>query len=436
MDNVPEKDPYAFSAKLYFPKCAFAYLISIITTGAYLAKLTTAIGISDGMTAILSSIGNLACFFQFAAIPLSHRKSSKYPVIILTTVNQLLYSFLYFIPFMGFSVAVNSAIFFTCILSSMIMSQMSGPLSVSWFFGLMRPEERGAFSGINQMVSHVCGLSFSFAASIIADKFTEAGNLEGMFITFSITILVLNALHFITLFIAKEKPRTATYEKSTMLADFKKLLKIRSLRKYLTFSLIYAVAAATASPFFGTYQIHELGLSMTQITVISTVTAVSALLFLPIFGNYARHHTLAQTMKIGLPIMTAAYVFIVFCTPENGMLMFILYWIVATFGCAAFSLGIDAILFEMVEEEQRTTAIAMKNIIAGPLGFLTTTALTPLLSYIQSNGNSLFGIKIYGQQLFALFAMILMSVSCIMFFNFAKSHNPLRQHGDEVKDRV
>ena len=72
MENVAKKDPYAFSAKLYFPKCAFAYLISIITTGAYLAKLTTTIGISDGMTAILSSIGNLACFFQFAAIPLSH----------------------------------------------------------------------------------------------------------------------------------------------------------------------------------------------------------------------------------------------------------------------------------------------------------------------------------------------------------------------------
>ena len=434
MENVPKKvkDPYAFSAKMYFPKCALAYLISIITTGAYLAKLTTAIGISDGMTAVLSSIGNLACLFQFASIPLSHRSASKWPVIVLTTLNQLMYSFLYLIPFMGFSVAVNSAIFFACILSSMIMNQVSGPLTVNWFYGLMKPEERGTFSSINQMVSHVFGLSFSFAASIVADKFTEAGNIEGMFITFSITILVLNILHFFSLFITKEKPRQSPSQKSSMLSDFKALLGYKGLRKYISFSVVYTIAASTASPFFGTYQIKELGLSMTEITVITTVTAISALLFLPIFGNYARRHTITQTMKIGLPIMAAAYVFIIFCTPENGLWMFILYWIVATFGCAAFSLGTEAIFFELVEPEHRTSAIAMKSIIAGPIGFLTTTALTPLLSYIQSNGNSIFGIRIYGQQVFALIALIIYSISCVMFFNFCKTHTPIRQHGDDI----
>lgn len=438
MDNVPKKpkDPYALSAKLYFPKCALAYLISIITTGVYLAKLTTTIGISDGMTAVLSSLGSLACFFQFASIPLSHRSSSKGAVVVLTTLNQLLYSFLYLIPFMGFPVAVNSAIFFACILSSMVMSQVSGPLSVSWFYGLMRPEERGAFSGINQMISHICGLSFSFAASIVADKFTEAGNLKGMFLTFSVAILVLNVAHFAVLLMAKEKPRTVTVEKRSIIFDFKTLLKIRPLRKYLVFSIVYAIGAAAASPFFGTYQIRELGLSMTEITIISTVTAVSAIAFLPIFGNYARRHSLTASMKIGLPIMALAYIFIALCTPKNGLIMFIIYWIVATFGCAAFSIGTDAILFEMVAEDQRTTAIAMKNIIAGPLGFLTTTALTPLLNYIQSNGNTIFGIHIYGQQLFSVFSMIILGIACIMFFNFAKTHNPVHQHGDEIKDRI
>ena len=436
MDNAVKKDPYAFSAKLYFPKCAFAYLISIITTGAYLAKLTTTIGISDGMTAILSSIGNLACFFQFAAIPLSHRPSSKGSVILLTTLNQLLYSFLYLIPFMGFSIAVNSAIFFACILSSMIMSQMSGPLTVSWFFGLMRPEERGSFCGINQMVSHISGLSFSFAASYLADKFTESGNLNGMFLTFSITILVLNALHFVTLVMAKEKRREVTKENISMISEIKELLKIKTLRIYLIFSLLYAVAGCAANPFFGTYQIRELGLSMTQITVISTVTAVAAIIFLPLFGNYARRHSLTKTMLIGLPFIMISYVFILFCTPANGMIMFIIYWIVYTFGCAAFSLGIDAILFEMVDEKHRTSAIAMKNILAGPLGFLTTTALTPLLAYIQNNGNSIFGIHIYGQQLFAIFTMIIHFIAILIFIKFAKLHNPQKQYGEEVKDRI
>ena len=175
---------------------------------------------------------------------------------------------------------------------------------------------------------------------------------------------------------------------------------------------------------------------MMEITVISTIMAFSAILFLPIFGNYARRHTLTITMKIGLPIIVFSYVFILFCTPANGMIMFILYWVIYTLGCAAFSLGTDAIIFEMVDEKHRTTAIAMKNIIAGPLGFLTTTALTPLLSYIQNNGNKIFGLNIYGQQLFALFAMVIMGIACLLFFSFSKTHTPEKQHGDEVKDRI
>ena len=225
-------------------------------------------------------------------------------------------------------------------------------------------------------------------------------------------------------------------EKTSMISDFKYLSKNKNLRKYISFSLVYTIASSTAIPFFGTYQVRELGLSMTQITIISTVTAVSAILFLPIFGNYARHHTITKTMMIGLPIMTFAYIFIAFCTPKNGFVMFILYWIVATFGCAAFSLGIEAIFFELVDESHRTAAIAMKNIIAGPLGFLTTTALTPLLNYIQNNGNMIFGIKIYGQQLFGIIAFLVFGISCVMFFNFAKSHTPIRKHGDEGKDGI
>lgn len=429
MENTlgKEKNPYAGSVKLYIPACAIVYLISLITSGAYLAKLTTTIGISDGMTAILSSIASLACLFQFVSIPLSHRARSKGTVIVMATFNQLLYSFLYLVPFLGFSVAINSAIFFLCILSSMALNQISSPLSISWFYGMMRPEERGSFASINQIVSYLCGFAFSFAASVVADKFTAAGNVSGMFLTFAVTILVLNVIHFTLLFIAKEKPRAPVLEKRSVLADFKELLKIKSMRKYLLFSVVNTIGASVVNPFFGTYQIRELGLSMTQVTVMTTVTSVSAVLFLALFGAFARKHTLIRTMKIGYPITVLSYLFIVFCTPQNGMLMFILYYVIYAFGNAAFSLGNEAIPLEIAEEEYHTATLAMKNAIAGPIGFLTTTALTPLLAYIQKNGNSFLGISIYGQQLFAIVAMVILSISCLLFFSFARTHVPVHQ---------
>jgi len=430
------KDPYAFSRTMYYPKCAFAYLISIITTGAYLAKLTTAIGISDGMTGMLSSLASLACFFQFASVPLSYRKSSKGTVIFLTTLNNLLYSVLYMIPFMGLTTMANSAIFFICILSSMIMNQISAPLVANWFLGITRPEYRGTFLGINSVISNVCGLIFTFIASMVADNFTKSGNLEGMLITFSITILVLNILHFITLLLAKEKPRRTCKKCDSVIRSFKILIKNKVYRKYLLFFIVYSISQAIAVPFFGTYQIRELGLSMTKVTVIMTISSISAILFLSIFGNYARRHSLAQTMKIGLPMIALSNIFIILCTPKNGMIMFILYYIVYNLGFSAFSLGTDPIVLEMVEEKHHTSAIAIKNVIAGPLGFLTTTLLTPLLNYIQGNGNVIFGIHIYGQQLFAIIAMAVMTVSSIMFYKFARLHTPITEYGSEVKDRI
>ena len=55
----------------------FEYLISILISGAYLAKLTTTIGITDGMTAVLSSIASLAAMFQAVSIFLVHKTPEK-----------------------------------------------------------------------------------------------------------------------------------------------------------------------------------------------------------------------------------------------------------------------------------------------------------------------------------------------------------------------
>ena len=95
-----------------------------------------------------------------------------------------------------------------------------------------------------------------------------------------------------------------------------------------------------------------------------------------------------------------------------------------------------AILFEMVEEEHQTSAIAIKNILSGPLAFLTTTVLSTLLNHIQKNNNTIFGLKLYGQQFLAIIAIVVMGISCLLFFNFAKSHTPIRQHIDELNNNL
>lgn len=54
--------------------------------------------------------------------------------------------------------------------------------------------------------------------------------------------------------------------------------------------------------------------------------------------------------------------------------------------------------------EQRTVALSVRNTIYGLTGFLTVTAVSPLLSYIQSSGNRFCGIPVYAQQVLSVIA--------------------------------
>lgn len=419
--EIPKKEtsPYAFSEKMYVLQCALAYFISIITTGAYLAKLTTTIGISDGMTAILSNIASLACLFQLLSIPISHKKTFKRSVITTVFIAQVLLGFLYLIPFFGFSSGVNSALFFICIFFSYIFTQISGPLKFTWFMSLPSPERKGSFQSVVQMFSHATGLAFSFTASFLLDYFTETGNTEAMFITFTTVIMVLSVLNFITLSVSKEKPRPPM-PKASVFGDVKSVLKQKGFPIYVLMYTLYCTGINMTSAFLGTYQVKELGLSMVQISTISAINAVSAIAFLAFFGNFARRRGLIKSICTGFPIYALGYLFITFTNPSNGFVMLILYNVICTFGSAGIVVGIEPILFDTIPEEYRTTALSVKNFVAGIASFLTTLAATLLLNHIQSSGNKIFGINMYAQQLFAIITCALLLTSMMLFRAYAK----------------
>ena len=56
MDTTVEKDIYKTSRGLHIIEAAVEYFITILIGGAYLAKLTDAVGISDAMTGIFDGV--------------------------------------------------------------------------------------------------------------------------------------------------------------------------------------------------------------------------------------------------------------------------------------------------------------------------------------------------------------------------------------------
>jgi hypothetical protein len=88
--QIQENDIYKKSRVMYIIEAALEYFIGLLVAGAYLARLTSSIGIPDHITGILSSITSLGCTFQLIAILWASKRKVKKTVIILHSLNHLL----------------------------------------------------------------------------------------------------------------------------------------------------------------------------------------------------------------------------------------------------------------------------------------------------------------------------------------------------------
>ena len=85
--------------------------------------------------------------------------------------------------------------------------------------------------------------------------------------------------------------------------------------------------------------------------------------------------------------------------------MFILYYLLHGIALGGINSALTNLIFEYIPSESSADALAVTQAFSGLAGFLTTLCISPLVSYIQNNGNSLFGLPIYAQQFVTLIAL-------------------------------
>lgn len=402
--NYPKAhDDYKFSRILYYVECLLEYFINILVSGAYLAKLTTTIGISDGMTAILSELTALSGIFQILSIYLSHKTPVKRWLIPMMTVPQLLFAGVYLIPLLDIRLSA-SAIFFVAIFAARAIASIASPIKLNWFMSLVEPTRRGQFSATNVIVSTIGAMAFTFSASALIDYFEASGNMNGAYLTFSIMILVLTVLHVLSLVLAKENAPPTVFKNESPFASVGSLIKNKAYMRVVVLYALFGIASAATTPFLGTYQINELGFSMTFISVLDIVMSILTVLATYYFGKYSMHASYANLVRMSHIFYVLAFAFIVFTTPTWGAFTFIGYRIMLLIGGSMRTASATTLLFGMAPPEDRTSALAINTIATGVASFLTTLALTPFVSYVQESGNTFLGIPVYAQQILALFS--------------------------------
>lgn len=90
--------------------------------------------------------------------------------------------------------------------------------------------------------------------------------------------------------------------------------------------------------------------------------------------------------------------------PSNGKVIFVLFNIFHGIALGGINSALVNLVFDYAPVEMRSDALATSQATSGVVGFLTTLVTSSLVAYIQNNGNKLFGMRIFAQQVTSLIA--------------------------------
>ncbi len=405
---------------LYTIEAGVEYLISILVANTYLAILTKELGISDSLTGIISAFISLGCVFQLISI-LIRKKRSKGLVLSFSIINQLLFVSLYVVPLTNWRGSVRIISFVVIILLAYFFYYIAYPKKIDWLMSLVDDSQRGVFTAKKEIISLIMGMIFSFAMGAVVDHYSEIGQIRTAFIISAIVMLGLTVIHTLTMIFTTEKPKE---EIVTRKIDFKGIFGDKNILKISVVFMLWYVANYSATPFYGAYQIADdgLGFSQTFVAVLSAIFAVVRVAFSIIWGKYADKFSFAKMLRICFFIAGLGFIINAFCVPENGHIVYTIYYICNAIAMAGINSALTNLCFDYVAESKRADALAVSLALAGVCGFISTIVMSALVSKIQGDGNTLFGISIYAPQVLSIIAFVLtMATMVFVILAFRKT---------------
>jgi membrane-bound lytic murein transglycosylase B len=113
-----------------------------------------------------------------------------------------------------------------------------------------------------------------------------------------------------------------------------------------------------------------------------------------------------------MTIAAAGYLVNIFTTPNMWWLV-VLYTILYHVACAGTSQNMMNMVYSYVDSKYFVQASAIKYSISGLCGFGASMLASRILGAVQANGNSLFGLSLYGQQLLSAISLVLVLIAIV-----------------------
>lgn len=411
------KDKYRSTRWLFIIEAAAEYFISLIVTGAYLARLTGILGMSDGLTAILANFVSLGCGFQMVSIFMFRKKSVKKGVTGILIITQLLFMMLYVVPFFNVSSSAKTALFMTFILLAYFLKNVAEAPKINLYMAAVPDKQRGIFTSVKEMVSLIGGTVFVNAIGNIVDHLDAVGETDKSLIICGVAIFVLMVIHTLTLVFAREKAAEDEDKDAPVnersLKDFKGLITNKKIMMVIAVNTLWSISNAITLPFLGTYMVNELAFDLGFVALITALYSVVRIPFSFVLGRFADKTTFAKMLIICFFIKIVSFGFVAFTVPANGRVFYTIYHLLDAAAMGGINSAQINLIYDYVAPENRKNALALKQTIYGFVGFFTTLAITPFFSFMQKCDMVVMGHKFYAQNILAFISLLIVLANII-----------------------
>lgn len=413
--STPE---YKRSRSVYMAQCTFEYLLSLLVTDAFLTKLLLHLGLDDMTIGIISSFITLAFVIQIFSLFLYKLKmNSKMMTLIFYSAGRLLFSSLYVIPFIPMKSATVKIVVMSFILVAYSCNYMVLNILYKWGNSFVEPNRRASYSATKEILSLASGIIFTAVVGYVFDAMEAGGNIGRGFIIIAVLAFVISATDIICMLLIKREDTVPAEQSRKHFKDIiANTLGNKNFRSVILFTVIYNVAVYLTNGFLGTFKVNDLMISVFIIQIFNIVGDVMRIAVSKPFGRFSDKRSFAAGMSVALVILAAGYLTLVFTTQKTWGLI-ALYTVLYAVAIAGLNQNSFNIAYSYVASDYITEALAIKNCIGGLCGFGASLLGSRILKYIQSNGNSIFGIHIYGQQLLGgiSFLLVIAALAVMVF---------------------
>ncbi|MGB3587151.1 MAG: MFS transporter [Tunicatimonas sp.] len=359
----------------------------VLTSGAFLIAFALELGASPLQIGIISAIPLYSNVLQILSIELVRRwRSRKRVVVVGTMIGRSAYAGIALLPLLP---SGDSRLYLMMIALAIQhgMGAISNGSWSSWMRDLIPKKQRGRFLSHRLVYTQIISIVLSLGVAILLDRLNVY--YSGSDLTLYAVLFMVGSLAGIvgSLLLAKTPEPTQADIPQPLLSLLALPFRHANFRCLMAYMASWNFAVNVAAPFITVYLLQTVGLSMTYVIGLTTLSQLGNIAFFRFWGYYADRFSNKTILRVSAPLYLFSLLGTVYATlPEVHTftyLWLVILFLIAGVGTAGTGLASSSIGLALAPKENSVaylSVLSLTNAIASGTAPILAGALA---NYIQ-----------------------------------------------------